>query len=101
MLNITLSQLQNNTSIQIIALSDTMADERNILNQLQQNHVLPLYLKPINCTNISQDNLYQIQTSIQQISADLIDLNNTINSVEASITTPTNETSTCIQNLRL
>lgn len=32
MLNTTLSQLQNSSSIQVIALSDTMADERNIIS---------------------------------------------------------------------
>lgn len=101
MLNTTLSQVQNNTSIQIIALEDTMADERYLLDELQQTHVLPLSLKSVNCTNITQQDLSQIQISIQQIQGDLNDLNNTINQLEANITTPDNYTSTCIQNLRL
>jgi hypothetical protein len=101
MLNTTLSQLQNNPSIQVIALSDAIADERNLIGQLQQTHVLPLSLKPINCTNISQQDLYQIQASIQQISSDLMYLNNSINQLEATITTPDQNTSTCIENLKL
>jgi hypothetical protein len=78
MLNITLAQLQNSTSIQVIALSDVMADERNILSDMQQNHILPLALKPVNCVNISQDNLTAILVSIQQIQGDLTAINSSI-----------------------
>ena len=55
-LNQTLSQL-NNTDLKIVAVSDTLADERNIIGELQQTHILPLELKSINCTNISDDDL--------------------------------------------
>lgn len=78
-----------------------MADERNILSELQQTHVLPLQLKSINCTNISSQDLDQIRISIQQIKGDLVELNNTINTVEANIAVPDNFTCTCIDNLRL
>lgn len=70
-LNHTLSQVQNNPSIQVIALSDTMAEERYVLESLQQTHVLPLELKSINCTNISTQDLAQIKIGIQQIRGDL------------------------------
>jgi hypothetical protein len=70
-LNHTLSQVQNNPSIQVIALSDAMAEERYVLESLQQTHVLPLELKSINCTNISTQDLAQIKIGIQQIRGDL------------------------------
>ncbi len=70
-----MQQVQNNPSIQIIALSDAMAEERYVLESLQQTHVLPLELKSINCTNISAQDLAQIKIGIQQIRADLSSLN--------------------------
>ena len=71
------------------------------MSAYQQNHVLPLGLKSINCTNISAQDLDQIKISIQQIKADLLALNNSINQLEQSVVTPDNYTSTCIQNLRI
>lgn len=99
--NKTLGQVQNNTDLQIVALSDAMADERYLLSQIQQTHVLPLGLKSTNCTNISSQDLDQIRITIQQIRADLVALNTSINELESSVVTPDNYTSTCIYNLRI
>ena len=77
-LNQTLSQVQTDPNVQIVALSDALADERYTLSILQQTHVLPLSLKSVNCTNISAESLNQIQISIQQIKGDLENLNNSI-----------------------
>lgn len=43
--------------MQIILLEDALADERNVLEELAQNHSLPLELKSVNCANISEADL--------------------------------------------
>lgn len=81
-LNQTMAQINNNVDLKIVALSDTLADETNLIGDLQREHVLPLTLKSINCTNISQEDLQQIQASIQQIQADLNEIENRINELD-------------------
>jgi hypothetical protein len=89
-LNQTLAQVQNSTDLKIVALNDALSDERYLLSQIQQTHVLPLELKSINCTNISSQDLDQIRITIQQIKADLTALNTSINDLESSVVTPNN-----------
>lgn len=100
-LNETMSQFQGSTSMQIVALSDALADERYLISTYQQNHTLPLGLKSVNCANISTQDLDQIKISIQQIKGDLAALDTSINEMEKGVVTPDNFTSTCIQNLRI
>lgn len=52
-----LQQMQELPEMQIILLEDALADERNVLEELAQNHSLPLELKSVNCANISEADL--------------------------------------------
>jgi hypothetical protein len=70
-LNNTLGQLQGLPSMQVVALEDTLADENNMLQQIAGNHTLPINLKSINCSNISDADLQVLQNSLNSINADL------------------------------
>lgn len=70
-LNNTLNQLQGLPSMQIVALEDALADQNYMLQSMAENHTLPINLKSINCTNISEADLQILQSSIDKIEADL------------------------------
>ncbi len=57
--------------MQVVALEDAIADENNMLRQIADNHTLPVQLKSINCTNVTQENITAIQTMISYVERDL------------------------------
>lgn len=99
-LNETLAQLEP-TDLRIVALSDTLADERNLIEGLQYDHVLPLELKSINCTNISQGNLTEIRASIQQIQSDLSEIEQQIEDLQNASPSTSTQNDTGFANLQL
>ena len=64
-----------------------MADERDVLYEMQDKHRLPIELKAIDCKNISSEDAEQIEVSLKQLGKDLDDIKNEIDSLEETTNT--------------
>ena len=80
--------------MQIVALQDALADQNYMLQQIALNHTLPLSLKSINCTNISNDDINVLKASISKIQQDLNEIGNVLKYMNS-----TNQS--CSENVKL
>lgn len=61
----TLNQVEGLPEQQILTLEETLADERDILINLGDEHRLPLQLKSIDCKNITVEDYEHINLAMQ------------------------------------